>query len=127
LFEQLDLLGAYAINCNNPVGPRNPYLHFRAMGANNVQIELMVGPKKRQFAYIIDQARISGPTEITVSMVSMTEPRQRLHVVYRVEDGSIRTMESMREPNTYIISEGQAVASGNETQWFNGCDESEDE
>jgi hypothetical protein len=97
------------------------------MGANNVQIELMIGPKKRQFAYIIDQARISGPTEITVSMVSMTEPRQRLHVVYRVEDGSIRTMESMREPNTYIISEGQAVASGNETQWFNGCDESEDE
>jgi hypothetical protein len=118
LFRQLKLLGTYAVNCSNPVGPRNPYLHFRELGTANVQVELMVGPKKRQFAYVIDRARISGPTEVSVSM---TDQRARLHVVYHVEDGSIRIMESMREPSDYIISEGQAVASGNETQWFKGC------
>jgi hypothetical protein len=118
VLEQHGLLGAFAVDCRRPVSPQNHYTYFRALRDGRVQIDLMVGPQQRQYAYVIDRAEARGPNELAISMVN---PTLRLDLVYRVENGRLRTMQSVREDGRVIVSGGVLAANQQPTPWLNRC------
>jgi hypothetical protein len=118
VFELYDLLGSFSINCGKPAAAGNPYSVYRALDDGNVQFDMMIGPNRRRSSYTIDLAVEVSQNDIEISM---TDGNQRFDVVYRVEDGRIRTMESVRESGDQIIADGRSVASGAPTQWFRKC------
>jgi len=118
VFEQYGLLGTFAIDCARPVSPENHYMQFRALDGGRVQIELMVGPQQRQYAYVIDRAEARGPNGIATSMAN---EQQRLNLLYRVEGRRLRTMESAREGGATIVASGLLTASKMPTPWLNRC------
>jgi len=118
LFESYGLLGTFAVDCQRPVGPGNPYLYFRALDGGGVGIELWATPQARQYAYVIDRAQARGRDEISISMAN---ERQRLNLLYRVEGRRLRTMESAREGGSPIVIGGVFVENRAPTPWFNKC------
>ena len=118
LFELHDLIGTFAIDCGNPVGPRNPQAVYVAQGDGTVEFSLMIGPNRRRFMYIIDWAEEIVPGEISFSM---TNDETRINVVYLLDGGSIRAMESLREEDGEKLINGGMSASNVETQWFYKC------
>jgi len=94
VFEQYGLFGTFGIDCAQPISPKNYYVYFRALDGDRVQIELMVGPRQQQYAYVIDRAEARGPNGIAISMAN---EQRRLNLLYRVEGERLRTMESARE------------------------------
>jgi len=118
VFEQYGLLGTFAVDCARPVSPQNYYTHFRALEGGRVQIELMVGPQQRQYAYVIDRAEARGPSEVAISMANQ---QQRLHLIYRMQNGRLRTMESARQGGAVVVRGGAFTANGRPTPWLNRC------
>jgi hypothetical protein len=120
VFEFHDLIGTFAINCDQQVGPRNPYAVYIAQGDGTVEFALMVGPTRQRFRYIIDWAEEIAPNEISFSM---SNDETRINVVYLLDDGSIRAMESSREDDgEQLITNGYTVSTKIETQWFHKCE-----
>ncbi|MGH6771413.1 MAG: hypothetical protein ACRECO_20625 [Xanthobacteraceae bacterium] len=118
IFQFYQLIGSFSINCGKPAAAGNPYSVYRTLDDGNVQFDMMIGPKRRRSSYTIDVAVEVSQNDIEISM---TDGNQRFDVVYRVEDGRIRTMESIRESGDQIIAEGRSVANGAPTQWFRKC------
>ena len=120
LFEFHNLIGTFAINCDQGVGPRNPQAVYIAQGDGTVEFALMIGPTRQRFRYIIDWAEEIAPSEISFSM---SNDETRINVVYLLDGGSIRAMESSREEDgQQLITNGYTVTSKIETQWFHKCD-----
>jgi hypothetical protein len=118
LFELHDLIGTFAIDCSRPVGPRNPQAVYLAQGDGTVEFSLMIGPNRRRFSYTIDWAEEIVPGEVSFSM---TNDETRINVVYLLDGGAIRAMESSREADgERLITKGMS-ASNLETQWFYKC------
>jgi hypothetical protein len=118
LFEFHNLIGTFAIDCSKPVGPRNPQALYAAQGDGTVEFSLMIGPNRRRFSYTIDWAEEIAPGEISFSM---TNDETRINVVYLLDGGAIRAMESSREADGQrLITKGMS-ASNLETQWFYKC------
>jgi hypothetical protein len=118
VFEQYGLLGAFSVNCARPVSPQNFYTHFQALVGDRVQIDLMVGPRQRQYSYVIDRAEARGPNEVAISMANR---QQRLNLLYRVENGRLRTMESVRQGGPAIVRGGVFTANRLPTPWLSRC------
>jgi opacity protein-like surface antigen len=118
VFEQRGLIGTFAVDCKRPVGPMNPYTWFRALGGGRVQIDLMVGPGQRQYAYVIDRAEARGRNEVAISMVN---PQLRLDLVYRVENGRLRTVQSVQRGGSIVVGGGVFTANGRPTPWLTRC------
>jgi hypothetical protein len=118
VFERYGLLGTFAVDCRRPVSPENHYTIFRALDAGRVQIDLMVGPRQRQYAYVIDRAEARGSNIIAISMAN---EQQRLNLVYRVEGKRLRTMESARAAGPTIVAGGVFTANRMPTPWIIKC------
>ncbi len=118
VFEQHGLLGTFAVDCTRPVSPQNHYTYFRALDGGRVQIDLMIGPQQRQYAYVIDHAEALGPNEVVISMAN---PQLRLDLRYRVENGRLRTMESARRDGAVVVRGGMFTATKRPTPWLNRC------
>jgi hypothetical protein len=118
VFEQKGLLGTFAVDCSRPVSPQNAYTFFRTLGGGRVQIDLMVGPQRRQYAYVIERAEPRGSNEVAVRMAN---PQWTLNLLYRVEGGRLRTMESVRHDGTVVIRAGVFAGNGRPTQWLERC------
>jgi hypothetical protein len=119
VLDRLGVLGTFSVDCTRPVSPSNYYVHFRPLGGDRVEIELMVGPQQRQYAYVIDRAAALGGGGLSVSMAN---PKQRLNIVYAVDGSRLRTMESVREGGQVIVTRGVLMTSNQPTPWLNKCD-----
>jgi hypothetical protein len=118
VFEQRGLLGSFAVDCSRPVSPQNHYTYFRPIDGGRVQIDLMVGPQQRQYAYVIERAEPRGSNQVAISMAN---PQWRLDLLYRVEHGRLRTMESVRHDGTVVVRGGVFTANGRPTPWLVRC------
>jgi hypothetical protein len=90
IFEKYDLLGILAADCSNPGDARSLYLVNRAIDADHVQMDQMVGATSRQFTAIIDKASESQPNEIALSS---TINDQRYNLVVQIERTRMRQVE----------------------------------
>ena len=117
VFEKLNLLGTFALDCTQPVGVHNHYIVHRALDTGTVERELLIGPARRQYGYIIDRAEELRPREVDTSM---SDGRRRLNMVFRVDSKRMRTVESGPESGPKVISGGNFI-SGGVAPWYNKC------
>jgi hypothetical protein len=120
VLDRLGLLGAhFAADCARPVSPQNPYTFFRPIDGALVQIDLMVGPTQRQYAYVIDRAVLLGRGGLSISMANA---QKRLNLAYALDGGRLRTMESALDGvQAAIVSRGVYTATGHPTPWLSRC------
>jgi hypothetical protein len=118
VFEKYQLIGALASDCGKQVDAKNPYLDNRVIDADHVELDRMVGPTNRESATIVDKAAESKSNELTAS-ASIGD--QRYDMVFRVESGRIRVMESTSPNGQTTITGGRATAGNAETPWFRRC------
>jgi hypothetical protein len=119
IFEKNNLLGTFAWDCSKqPDRNSNWYFVNRALDADHVQRDFMVGPTTRAWATIIDQATELGPNEIGWSSI---RDGQRSVGVWRLDGNRVRQWRATANGKD-IISDGKLVASGKELPWLNACD-----
>ena len=51
----------------------------------------------------------------------MVNPEKRLHLLYRVEGGRLRTMQSAREGGPVVVSGGVFTGNRMQTPWLHKC------
>jgi hypothetical protein len=118
VFEKHNLLGTFALDCKQPVGPHNHYIVHHKLGSGAVQRDLMVGPATKQYSYVIDRAEILRPGEVSTSMAN---EKQRLNIVFRFDDGRIRTIESVTPTGAKIVVGGNLTGGGGAAPWYAKC------
>ena len=121
IFEKYDLLGILAADCSNPGDARSLYLVNRAIDADHVQMDQMVGATSRQFTAIIDKACESQPNEIALSS---TINDQRYNLVVQVERTRMRQVELDGPTGEKQIAGGRFTKDGVETPWYSRCQQS---
>ncbi len=120
VLDRLGLLGAYfAADCTRPVTSLNPYTFFRPIDDSRAQIDVMIDPAQRQYSYVIDRAVALGQDQLSISMVN-TE--RRINLIYALDGGRLRTMESARDgERVAIVARGVFTANGRPTPWLTRC------
>jgi hypothetical protein len=116
--EKYNLLGTLAAGCSKPGDAKSLYVINRAMDADHVQLDKMVGPTSREFAAIINKASETKPNEVTRTS---TVDDQQYNVVVQVEDGRMRTVEQARATGEKQVAGGRFTQSGAETPWYSRC------
>ena len=116
VFEKLDLIGRYAIDCKQPNTDQNLYIVHRLEG-DRVRREQFTGPNNRQFSMLVEQARQSKPSEITY-----TGQREdgRYTSIMRLDGKRMRVMESTKEGSGGVIAGGR-LTNGRDVPWFEKC------
>jgi hypothetical protein len=118
IFEAHGLIGSLAADCGKPASEGAPYVVYRAIDADHVQIDRMVGRPTPQLTAIVDEAEESGPDQIVMSALS---DNHRYKLTLRIERGRARTMEMTREDGEVEVAGGHSSASHAETPWFGRC------
>jgi hypothetical protein len=119
IFEKNNLLGTFAWDCSKqPDRDSNWYFVNRALDADHVQRDFMVGPTTRAWVTIIDQATELGPNEIGWSGI---RDGKRSVGVWRLDGTRVRQWRASAQGKD-IISDGKLLASGKELPWLNACD-----
>jgi len=118
MFENHGLLGTFAADCSNPASEKTPYIVNRAIDADHIQIDRMVGRPAPQLTAIIDEATESRPNEIVMSSLS---GNRRYSLTVRVEPERMRTMEMTREDGEKEVVGGRDNGSHADTPWFGKC------
>lgn len=117
-FEKYDLLGTLASDCSKPADAKTPYLTNRIIDANHVQLDRMIGPTNRQLVTIVDGVLQAKPNELTLSATTDDKPRT---IVFQVDRGRVRAMESTTDKGEKAIAGGHYTNGGAETPWFSRC------
>ena len=117
LFEQRGLLGVWAADCTKPPSQQNQYIVHRALDAERVQRDTMVGPTERFAVVFLETAAVSAPNELTMAA---SGHGARFSITYRFEGKGFRVMQYLREDGTKFIVDGRRVGAG-EMPWLNKC------
>lgn len=117
LFEQRGLLGAWAMDCTKPASQQNQYIVHRALDAERVQRDTMVGATERFAVVVLETAAVSAPNELTMAA---SGHGARFSLTYRSEGKRLRVMQYLREDGTKFIVNGRRVGAG-EMPWLNRC------
>jgi hypothetical protein len=117
-FEKYALIGVLASDCSKPPGATTPYLVNRAIDADHVQSDRMVGASARDLTAIVDHIAETTPNQVTVSG---TIDGQQLTTVLQVDRGQMRAMESTGANGDKVISAGRYSKGGAATPSFGRC------
>jgi hypothetical protein len=119
VIQNFGLIGVFAVDCSKPASAQNSYVVQRAVDAEHVQRDLMIGPAARQNFYVVDRAEVAKPNEVAISM---TSEGRRLNLLLRAEPKRMRTIESAPENGAKLIADGRFVDNGAQTPWLNKCE-----
>jgi hypothetical protein len=119
VFKKFDLLGNWSADCTKPVGPQNPYVTHRALGADRMQRGPMFDSTTPPTLFVVDQAAEGKPGELAFSF---KDGKNRVNLVVRVEHNRMRTMERALDNGQKPIVNGRQADDGRDTPWFNKCD-----
>src|ERR1041385_6175469 len=70
VFEAYELIGTFAWDCGRGPASDNWYFVIRAIDANHVQRDRMVGPTTRDRVFITDRIEPRGPHEVAMTSTS---------------------------------------------------------
>jgi hypothetical protein len=118
LFEKHGLIGAWAIDCGTESSAQNPYVVYRALGADHVQRDTMASAATRTDASLIDRAAEAGPGRLSMTMTSQ---QRRMDLVVMIDGKRMRTVEITNEKGDKLVADGRLAGSGIELPWVNRC------
>lgn len=108
LFEQHGLMGAWAADCTKLASQQNQYIVHRALDAERVQRDTMIGATERFAVVVLESAARSAPHEITIAASGY---ERRFNLTFRPDGRRFRVMQYSREDGTKYIVDGRRVGS----------------
>jgi hypothetical protein len=123
-FREFNLLGVWAVDCQQPASPENPHLSITTPAAGVVLEKHDIGPDYAVNQYSILSAERLSATRLAVEVVfqpgSDGEERQKL--VFRVRDNTRRTMFNQPEGGAVRVKDGIALANRSRTPTLKKCE-----
>lgn len=119
VFEKYNLLGTFAWTCSQPANDDNNWYYVnRAIDADHVQRDRMIGPTTRGAVAILDKATESKPNEIAIEGII---DGQRFAGTWVIEKTRMLQWEATLAGKK-TIAEGHLTKTGNPMPWLNRCD-----
>jgi hypothetical protein len=116
-FEKLGLMGTHTIDCAQPVSESNGYIIYRALDANRVQRDTMVGPNNRMYVSIAETTSASAPNEVTV-----TGTAEGKKLIYTIRlDGTKHRIWAWTEDGVKSVENGVWKEAKYEMPWLSKC------
>jgi hypothetical protein len=124
LFREFNLFGRWAGDCTAPATPANPYVSIMTPTPGLVLEQHNLGAKFAVNKYSVLAAERLSATELSVQVIfqpgSEVEERQKL--VFRVLDGTRRTLFNQPDGGAVRVKDGIALARGSKTPVLHKCE-----
>ncbi len=124
VFRQFGLFGTWAVDCDRPALPSNPYVSDILQDDGSVVEEHHLGPD-----YAINHYHVLSATRLSATQVALvvifkpgSEAAQQQKLVMRVRDGRRRTMFNQPEGGAVLVKDGVALAAGLKTPTLRKCE-----
>ena len=125
VFQQFNLFGTWAANCNEPATPANPRVSITMPSAGLVLEDHNLGPDFAVNRYSILSAERMSPTSLAVEVIFRpgTEVEERQKLVFAVRDDTRRTLFNQTDSGKVRVKDGIALARGTKTPLLRKCEE----
>ena len=117
-FEKHGLLGIWAADCSKPASHQNQYIVHRALDAERVQRDTMVGATEIFALVVLETATVSAPNELTMAA---SGHGARFSITYRSAGNRFRVMQYVRADGRKFIVDGRRDGGGGEMPWLSKC------
>lgn len=123
LFNQFNLFGNWATNCNTPPTPVNPHVSITMPSAGLVLEDHNLGPNYTVNRYSVLSAEKVSPTNLSVSVIFQpgTEVEERQKLIFAVREKTRRTMFNQTDGGAVRVRDGIALARGSKTPLLHKC------
>jgi hypothetical protein len=127
LFQQFDLFGTWAIDCDKPATPVNPRVSITTLGAGLVLEDHNLGSDFAINRYSILSAERVSATGLSVEVIFQpgTEVEERQRLVFSVRDNTRRTIFNQTDGGAVRVKDGIALARGSKTPLLRKCEQGE--
>jgi len=125
VFQQFNLFGTWAANCDEPATPQNPRVSIATPSAGLVLEDHDLGPDFAVNRYSILSAEQLSATSLAVEVIFQpgTEVEERQRLVFAVRDNTRRTLFNQTDSGKVRVKDGVALARGTKTPLLRKCDE----
>ena len=126
LFQQFELFGTWAADCNKPATPANPHVSIAMPSPGLVLEEHNLGPDFAVNHYSVLSAERLSATSLSVNVIFQpgTEGEERQNLIFSVRDNTRRTIFNQPEGGGAVrVKDGVALARGTKTPLLRKCEE----
>ena len=124
LFEQFGLFGTWAADCQQPASPVNPHVSITTPSPGLVSESYDLGPNYTINHYSMVSAERLSAEQLAVAVIFQpgTETEERQNLVFRVREGTRRTLFNQPDGGAVRVKDGIALAHGSKTPVLNKCE-----
>jgi hypothetical protein len=124
LFRQFGLFGSWATDCAQPASPGNPHVSITLLSPGLVLESHDLGPDYTLNRYSILSAERLSADELAVEVIFQpgSEGEERQKLIFRVRDGTRRTLFNQAQDGPVRVKDGIALANGSKTPVLNKCE-----
>jgi hypothetical protein len=124
LFEQFGLFGTWATDCQQPASPANPHVSITTPSPGLVSESHDLGPNYAINHYSMVSAERLSTEHLAVAVIFQpgTETEERQKLVFRVREGTRRTLFNQPDGGAVRVKDGIALAHGSKTPVLNKCE-----
>jgi hypothetical protein len=124
LFREFGLYGTWAPDCAAEPSPDNPHVRIASPTADLVLEEHNLGPHYAANRYSVLAAERLNASDISVTVIFQpgSERQQRQTLIFRVRDGTRRTMFNQPDGGAVRVKNGVALAHGSRTPLLKKCE-----
>jgi hypothetical protein len=123
-FRQFNLMGVWAVDCQQPASPENPHLNITTPAAGVVLEKHDIGPDYAENQYSFLSAERLSATRLAAEVVFQpgTEGEERQKLVFRIGNNTRRTMFNQPEGGAVRVKDGIALANHSRTPTLKKCE-----
>jgi hypothetical protein len=124
LFQQFGLFGTWAGDCRQPASPANPHVSITTPSPGLISESHDLGPNYTINHYSMVSAERLSAEQLAVAVIFQpgTETEERQKLVFRVREGTRRTLFNQPDGGAVRVKDGIALAHGSKTPVLNKCD-----
>ena len=112
LFQQFGLFGTWAADCQQPASAANPHVSITALSPGLVSESHDLGPDYTINRYSMVTAERLSVEQLAVAVIFQpgTETEERQNLVFRVREGTRRTLFNQPDGGAVRVKDGIALA-----------------
>ena len=124
VFQEFTLFGTWATDCKAPPSPGNPHVSIKTPAPGVVLEDHDLGPNYAINRYSMVSAERLSAEELSVETIFQpgAEVEERQKLVFRVRDGTRRTMFNQPDNGPVRVKDGIVVGHGSKTPVLEKCD-----
>jgi hypothetical protein len=124
LFQQFDLFGTWASNCQAPASPANPHVQISQPSPGVILEDHHLGADYAVNRYSVLAAEKLSDTTLSVEVLFHpgAEGQERQKLIFAIRDHTRRTMFNQAEGGPVRVKDGIALARGTKTPLLHKCE-----